>query len=206
MGIKNTRFYRTYYNAVRDFKCKHYYWCTYKHWRRINKLRDVWQSLLQNFLKWKDKTPVFVLRDLIQSWVSSHPGSLLSHPGSRGGQTGDLLGMSCRIRQRALVSGTSVFPIDEQKWHFPEVVDNIWHRQKVLLPSESSSQQVNLAFLLITNLDVVDFILVQHHEDIRIGRCLFRAVSHQESAILVYLSKSRFCLWSGNIRNIPLFI
>lgn len=112
----------------------------YKHWRRINKLRDVWQSLLQNFLKWKDKTPVFVLRDLIQSWVSSHPGSLLSHPGSRGGQTGDLLGMSCRIRQRALVSGTSVFPIDEQKWHFPEVVDNIWHRQKVLLPSESSSQ------------------------------------------------------------------
>lgn len=49
---------------------------------------------------------------------------------------------------------------------------------------ESSSQQVNLAFLLITDLDVVNFIFVQHHENVWIGYCFFRAVSNQESAVL----------------------
>lgn len=53
-----------------------------------------------------------------------------------------------------------------------------------LLPSQSSAQQVDLAFLLITDLDVVHFIFVQYHEDVRVGYCLFGAVSNQKSAIL----------------------
>lgn len=39
----------------------------HKHWRRINKLWDTWQSSFQTFVKRKDQTLVFMLRGSIQS-------------------------------------------------------------------------------------------------------------------------------------------
>lgn len=77
-----------------------------------------------------------------------------------------------------------IAPWRHAEWHKKRLWENVEIWNPYLFPSESSSQQVNLTFLLITDLDVVNFIFVQHHEDIWIGYCFFRAVSNQKCAIL----------------------
>ena len=53
-----------------------------------------------------------------------------------------------------------------------------------LFSSESSPQQVHLTFLLVTDLNVVNFVFVQHHADVWVVYCLLRTISYQKSTIL----------------------
>lgn len=70
----------------------------------------------------------------------------------------------------------------------PALRYGIWAKNEDVRPylfsPKPSTQQIDLTFLLVTDLDVVNFVFVQHHEDIWIVHCLLRAVSNQEGAIL----------------------
>lgn len=81
------------------------------------------------------------------------------------------------------------------------MVNDVSDRGERLLDLETSSQQELV--VLLSDLDVVDFLLVEDHQGEGLPSQLPHAVPHQVCPILADIFQASLCLTSGHLTHIP---